>query len=354
MPDRLDNYDFHLPEHQIAQTPHAPRDRSRLMVLRRNRPGWSHRIFNDLPGLLPAGALLVLNNTRVLPHRLTATLPSKVKVEALLVEEESEPGHWRALVKKARRIKAGMRVPFSQGRLPAIALERDAQGQWLLAFEDPETLSARLQRHGLAPLPPYIQRDLHGDYQPETDRGDYQTCFARFDGAIAAPTAGLHFTAEVLSELTLRGIEMTELTLHVGAGTFAKVKTVDPALHTMHEEWYAIPGDTARKVLQAREQGRPVIAVGTTTVRALESWAAAGAPEGQQAWSRLFIRPPFSFRVLDGLITNFHLPKSTLLMLVSAFHGRENLLSAYAEAIGQGYRFFSFGDCMALLPTHTN
>jgi S-adenosylmethionine:tRNA ribosyltransferase-isomerase len=350
MPDRLEDYDFTLPPRLIAQHPLPARDRSRLMVLRRGEdaaPG--HHRFSDLPRLLPAGALLVRNNTRVAPLRLAATLAGGVRLEALLVEEEA-PGRWRALVKKARRLRPGMEVPFGGGALPATALERTPAGGWRLAFAEPERFRERLERYGLAPLPPYIRREVHESYDPRPDREAYQTCYASVEGAVAAPTAGLHFTPAVLAALEAGGVEQAELTLHVGPGTFAKVTSEDPALHSMAAEWCEIPAGTVERIRAARGEGRPVIAVGTTTVRALESWAAQGTPPAYRGWSGLFIRPPHAFRAVDGLLTNFHLPRSTLLMLVSAFHGRERLLAAYREAIARDYRFFSFGDCMAILP----
>lgn len=354
LPDSLALYDYELPPERIAQYPVQPRDASRLMLVQRGqegvRPGaWQHHVFSELPGLLPPDALVVVNNTRVSPRRLAARLPSGVEVEALLVEEEA-PGLWRALVKKAKRVKPGMSVPFAEGHLTARALERTEEGLWRLEFAEPETLPARLEVHGLAPLPPYIRRDVHNHYDPALDRADYQTCYASRDGAIAAPTAGLHITPAVLEGLDARGIERAELTLHVGAGTFAKIDGTDLAGHVMHAEWVQVPPEVGRAVLTARAAGRPVIAVGTTTVRALESWAQDGCPEDYRAWSRLFIRPPFEFRVVDGLVTNFHLPRSTLLLLVSALIGRERLLAAYSEAILQAYRFYSYGDAMLILP----
>lgn len=349
MPDRFADYDFALPQHLIAQHPLPDRDRSRLMLLRRGRGGIAHHGFAQLPALLPRDAMLVLNNTRVAPRRLTARLPGGVELEALLVHEEA-PGRWHARVRKAKRVKPGSTIPFAGGALPARALERTEDGGWLLQFDAPESLPERLEVHGLAPLPPYIRRDVHGTYDPRADRAAYQTVYARVEGAIAAPTAGLHFTPAVLEALHERGIETVEVTLHVGLGTFAKTTVEDPALHPMHAEWCTVPADAAGRIAAARAAGRPVIAVGTTCVRTLESWAAAGFPAGWEDWTRLYIRPPYDFRVVDGLLTNFHLPKSTLMLLVAAFHGRERLLAAYREAVAQRYRFFSFGDCMLIAP----
>jgi S-adenosylmethionine:tRNA ribosyltransferase-isomerase len=353
MTDRIELYDFPLPPHLIAQHPLPARDSARLMWLRRGGEAVAHHVFSELPALLPPDALLVLNDTRVAPRRLAARLPSGVEIEALLVAEAGEPGLWRALVRKARRVKAGTIVPFAGGALPAQAIARDAEGGWLLRFEHPETLPARLAAHGLAPLPPYIERDLHHGYDAaaaEADRRAYQTCYARSEGALAAPTAGLHFTPRVLAALRERGIETALLTLHVGLGTFAKLKGSDPARHTLDAERFEISPAAAARIAAAKAAGRPVVAVGTTSVRALESWAAAGSPPGLQGWAGLYIRPPYTFRVVDGLLTNFHRPRSTLLLLVSAFHGRERLLAAYGEAVRQGYRFHSFGDCMLIAP----
>jgi S-adenosylmethionine:tRNA ribosyltransferase-isomerase len=357
MPDRFERYDFPLPPHLIAQHPLPARDASRLMLLRRGTDAIAHHVFSALPALLPPEALLVLNNTRVPPRRLAARLASGVELEALLVAPEPEaqwgPGVWRARVRKARRLKPGARVPFADGHLPATALERTEDGGWRLRFDEPAGLAEGLEAHGLAPLPPYIRRAVHDGYAgapAQADRAAYQTCYAAQDGAIAAPTAGLHFTPAVLEALRARGIETAELTLHVGLGTFAKAQVEDPAQHAMHAEWYALPPRAAGQVSAARAAGRPVIAVGTTSVRALESWAAAGSPPGGEGWTELYIRPGFRFQVVDGLLTNFHLPRSTLLLLVSAFHGRERVLAAYREAVTQGYRFFSFGDCMLIAP----
>ena len=330
-----------------------------MMVLARGRSAAAHHHFSELPGLLPANALLVVNNTRVLPRRVKAILAGGARVEALLVEEQA-PGEWRAMVKRARRIKEGETVLFGDGHLPALALRREDDGSWIFRFDAPATLPDRLEQHGFAPLPPYIRRGDDLPAQDALDRSAYQTCYAAVPGAIAAPTAGLHFVPETLDQIRERGIQIAQLTLHVGLGTFTSVKAQDLDLHKMHGEWYEVPKETARQIVQARAAGRPVIAVGTTTVRALESWALECGPadgtapdnmiQGHAGWARLFIRPPFSFRIVEGLITNFHQPGSTLLMLVAAFHGFEPLLEAYREAVEREYRFFSYGDCMAILP----
>lgn len=364
MPYSLDQFQYDLPKNLIAQQPLASRHHSRMMLLTRGHGAAAHHHFHELPGLLPANALLVVNNTRVLPRRVTAVLKGGARVEALLVEELA-PGEWRAMVKRARRIKVGETVPFGDGHLPALALRRDEEGGWIFRFDEPATLPGRLEQHGFAPLPPYIRRGRDLPAQDQLDKSAYQTCYASIPGAIAAPTAGLHFVAEVLEQIRERGIGIVELTLHVGLGTFTSVKEENLDLHKMHGEWYELPKDTAQQILQARAEGRPVIAVGTTTVRALESWAQddsalegsalegselTGRAQGHSGWAHMFIRPPYSFRVVEGLITNFHQPGSTLLMLVAAFQGLEPLLEAYREAVETNYRFFSYGDCMAILP----
>lgn len=345
----LDAFDFHVPDHLIAQHPLPSREDARLMCLRRGAAGCSHRQFHDLPSLLPADSLLVVNNTKVQARRLAARLEGGTPIEALLLEEEA-PGVWRAMVKRARRIKPGQVLPFAEGRLAAKAVARTEDGCWRLAFEDPASLPGRLALHGLPPLPPYIRRDIHGSYDPARDRADYQTRFARVEGAVAAPTAGLHFTEALLERLKEQGTETVELTLHVGEGTFAKIQGSDPSAHPMHREWCEVGPDAARRLREAREHGRPIIAVGTTSVRTLETWAGRGMPESMQCWSELFVHPPYDFLAVDGMITNFHQPRTTLVLMVAAFHGRENLLAAYGEAVARGYRFFSFGDGMLILP----
>lgn len=361
MASALDAYDFVLPPEQIAQTPLPARDASRLMVLRRGRPGWEHRRFSDLPGLLPPRSVLVFNNTRVFPARLRGMRaggrPDGRPVEALLLEEVA-PGRWRAMVKPARRLKPGQVVRFADGALPGRCIERTPEGHWLLEFDDPGTFRERLERAGLTPLPPYIHRPAGSDAasaaafaeQDRRDREAYQTVYASRTGAVAAPTAGLHFTPALLSRLDQAGCVRLELTLHVGPGTFAPVKVDDPAQHRMHAEEFEIGAAVAERLLRARAEGETVFAVGTTAVRSLETWALRGFPAGLAGTTDLFIYPPFNFQVAQGILTNFHLPKSTLLMLVSAFHGRERLLEAYRAAVADGYRFFSFGDAMLILP----
>jgi S-adenosylmethionine:tRNA ribosyltransferase-isomerase len=313
------------------------------------RDGWDHRKFSDLADLLPPDAVLVANNTRVMPRRLLGETGRRTPIEALLIGEQA-PGRWVAMVHRARRIRPGESVAFAGGRIMATAVERTDAGHWVLQFDDPGTLPERLERHGLAPLPPYIERERDGAAQHAQDRASYQTLYAQVEGALAAPTAGLHFTPAILAKLRERGFPLHQITLHVGIGTFSPVKVRDPAQHVMHSERFEIAPPVAEALLAARASGRPIIAVGTTTVRTLETWAQHGFPVGISGETRIFIYPPFEFRVTHGILTNLHLPKSTLLMLVSAFHGRERLLAAYLEAVARRYRFFSFGDCMLILP----
>jgi S-adenosylmethionine:tRNA ribosyltransferase-isomerase len=345
----LDAYDYRLPPEQIAQAPLSVRDASRLMVLRRGRPGWQHHRFADLPALLPPRSLLVFNNARVIPARLLGERPGGRPVEALLVEEEA-PGLWRAMVKPGRRLKPGDRLEFAEGVLPARCMTRTAEGHWLLAFEQPETFRERLERAGLTPLPPYIRRPERSAQQERRDREAYQTVYASQPGAVAAPTAGLHFTPDLLGRLDAAGFDRQEVTLHVGPGTFVPVQVDDPAQHRMHAERFEIGASVAERLLRAQAARDPIVAVGTTAVRSLESWALRNYPPGYRGTTDLFVYPPFAFQVVHGMLTNFHLPGSTLLMLVSAFHGRELTLAAYAAAVTEGYRFFSFGDAMLILP----
>ena len=349
MGSALDAYDFVLPPEQIAQRPLAQRDASRLMVLRRGTPGWRHAQFADLLDVLPPRCMLVFNNTRVIPARLLGERPGGYPVEALLVDEVA-PGRWRAMVKPARRVRAGQTLRFASGAMTAYCLERTTEGHWLLDFGDPGTFWQRLEQAGHVPLPPYIERRDTTPAEDQRDRDAYQTVYASRPGAVAAPTAGLHFTPEMLRRLDSAGFDRVELTLHVGPGTFAPVKVEDPRNHKMHAETFEIPETAGRHLLQARSEGRPIVAVGTTAVRSLEAWARQGFPQAYAGSTDLFIYPPFNFQVVHGILTNFHLPKSTLLMLVSAFHGRELVLAAYNEAVAAGYRFFSFGDAMIILP----
>jgi len=336
---RTADFDYELPPELIAQTAAEPRDASRLLVLPAEGEA-EHRVFRDLPGYLRPGDALVLNDTRVIMARLRGRLlPGRGGVEALLLRDLGD-GRWEALVRPGRRLRPGREVDFDG--LRGTVDEARGEGFAVLRFPPGTDPTA----HGALPLPHYIH-ELPAD--PER----YQTVYARAPGSAAAPTAGLHFTPALLDQLRGRGVGVHFLTLHVGPGTFRPVSVDDPARHPMHEEWFTIAEETAAALNAARASGGRIVAVGTTVVRTLEQVAADtpdGALRGARGWTRLLILPGYRFRAIDALITNFHLPRSTLLMLVSAFAGRERVLAAYAEAVRRRYRFYSFGDAMLLFP----
>ena len=352
----LSSYNYKLPQTLIAQTPAVPRDSSRLLIVN-SRLGCVHDSFYNLANWLQPGDLLVLNNTRVIPARLYGGKTTGSKVEILLIEERSH-NCWLALVKPGKRFTMGAKIvferiddraPLDNFQLQATVVGRDeATGGRILQFELPpnKTLSQYLEFYGQLPLPPYITEGNRLD-----DR--YQTVYAEQPGAIAAPTAGLHFTPELLTKLQQQGIEQTYITLHVGIGTFRPVEAEQITDHTMHQEWIEVSPETVSKILATKARGGKVIAVGTTAARALEGAAKASPSETLAAFrgkTNLFIYPGYQWQVVDGLITNFHLPGSSLLMLVSALIGREHLLNLYQEAIAYQYRFYSFGDAMLILP----
>jgi S-adenosylmethionine:tRNA ribosyltransferase-isomerase len=346
-------YDYQLPEQLIAQNPVVPRDSARLLVVS-SEMAHQHNIFRDLPQLLQPGDLLVLNNTRVIPARLYGRKPEGAEVEVLLLEEQ-QPDRWLALVKPGRRLKPGAQIWFDaftedttqpKLRLTADVLATDEPtGGRIIQFNLPEgqSLYQVLEQLGQVPLPPYIT-------ESEADPEQYQTVYGDRPGAVAAPTAGLHFTPELLAQLEAKGIEQAFITLHVGVGTFRPVETDNITTHQMHGEWVEVPPETVEKIRQTQAQGGRVFAVGTTVTRALEGAAQAGTLQPYRGKVDLFIYPGYQWRVVEGLITNFHLPKSSLLMLVSALIGRKRLLELYQEAIAQNYRFYSFGDAMLILP----
>jgi S-adenosylmethionine:tRNA ribosyltransferase-isomerase len=338
---RLSDFDYDLPDELIAQAPAEDRDRSRLLVLERQTSAVVHRVFLDIGEYLVPGDLLVLNDTKVFPCRLQARKAGGGKAELFLLEEKGI-NLWQALVKGG--VDAGKTVTVAPD-IEAEVLSETRDGIRLVRFRGVTDIRARLGDLGRTPLPPYIKREPVAE-----DRDRYQTVYASREGAVAAPTAGLHFTGELLKWMRDRGIGTAMVTLHVGPGTFQPVRTEDIARHRMHAERYEVPTNTAEQVNRARSEGRRIIAVGTTSVRALETAARTdGKVHGGAGSSELFITPGYRFNVVDGMITNFHLPKSTLLMLVSAFAGRENVLSAYREAVRQRYRFFSYGDAMLIL-----
>ncbi len=344
---KLSSYDYKLPQSLIAQHPAPKRDQSRMLFLERKSGKISNRNFTEIVSLLPESSCLVINNTKVLPARIPGKRQSGGKIEALLIEENNN-GDWSAIVRKAGRIKQGERLEFCDGKLLAKAKERLEEGEWLLEFEETESLKERLEDVGLPPLPPYIERRNASDLQNTKDRERYQTCFATEPGAIAAPTAGLHFTPEILTEIGNRGIDILEVTLHVGLGTFSSIDQEDIRKHKMHAEFFSVSSQTLRQLQVYQNNNKQMINVGTTSVRVLETLVRQNFQESS-GWTDIFIYPPCKFTMTDGLLTNFHLPKSTLMLLVSAFCGREFLLSSYQHAVAEKYRFFSYGDCMLIL-----
>ncbi|RVT94669.1 tRNA preQ1(34) S-adenosylmethionine ribosyltransferase-isomerase QueA [Sphingomonas crocodyli] len=341
---RVDLFDFDLPPENIALRPASPRDSARMLLVEGGEGLSDHRV-SDLPSLLRAGDCLVFNDTRVIPAQLEG-LRGEAKVGATLHKREGLR-QWRAFVRNAKRVRTGDRIDFGAG-VTAIAADRGDDGSILLDFEGDEPVELLLERAGTMPLPPYIASKRATD---ERDRDDYQTMFAKEKGAVAAPTAALHFTPGLMAALADAGIGTETLTLHVGAGTFLPVKADDTDDHKMHAEWGRIDPATADRLNAVRASGGRVIAVGTTSLRLIESAAGAdGLIRPFDGDTAIFITPGYRFRGIDGLMTNFHLPKSTLFMLVSALMGRERMQAAYAHAITGGYRFYSYGDSSLLLP----
>ncbi|MBF0162366.1 MAG: tRNA preQ1(34) S-adenosylmethionine ribosyltransferase-isomerase QueA [Magnetococcales bacterium] len=340
---RLSDFDYRLPLEQIAQRPAACRDRARLLVSLPHAR--QDRLFRHLPDLLAPGDLLVLNDTRVIPARFVTRKSSGGRLEVLLVKPLPESDHWEAMASGSRRIAAGMAVELAPG-LQAMFGERLGAGFRVVLQATEGDVATAIQRHGNLPLPPYITGS-----DPRQDRHRYQTVFARHAGAVAAPTAGLHFTVPLLARLRARGVQMATVTLHVGPGTFQPVREEDLSRHHMHREWCCLPRRTARLIHATHARRGRVIAVGTTALRVLES---AALPSGRvrpfAGETGLFILPGYRFRTVDALITNFHLPRSTLLMLVAAFIGKQRLERDYAHAMRRGYRFYSYGDAQLLFP----
>ncbi|MCM3769894.1 MULTISPECIES: tRNA preQ1(34) S-adenosylmethionine ribosyltransferase-isomerase QueA [Priestia] len=341
---KVDLFDFHLPEELIAQTPLEQRDASRLMVLNKETGSVKHHMFHDLLDYVQEGDCLVLNDTRVLPARLFGTKEDTgANIEVLLLKQ-TQGDTWETLVKPAKRVKEGTVISFGDGRLTAVCKETSDQGGRLLEFNYQGIFYEVLEQLGEMPLPPYIKERLD-------DQERYQTVFAREQGSAAAPTAGLHFTEEMLEQLKTKGVHIAFLTLHVGLGTFRPVSVDDLEEHDMHSEFYQVSEGTAALLNSVREKGGRIISVGTTSTRTLETIATEhnGKFVASSGWTNIFIFPGYEFKAIDGMITNFHLPKSTLIMLVSALAGRENVISAYEQAVAEKYRFFSFGDAMLIV-----
>lgn len=341
---KVDLFDFDLPEELIAQVPLENRSDSKLMVLDKNTGDIKHDIFKNIADYFKPGDCLVLNDTRVLPARIFGTKEDTgANVEVLLLKQV-EGDRWETLVKPAKRIKEGTVITFGDGRLKAVCVELLDHGGRILDFQYEGIFYEVLDALGEMPLPPYIHERLE-------DRERYQTVFAKESGSAAAPTAGLHFTENLLEELKEKGVHIAFITLHVGLGTFRPVSVEDINEHEMHAEFYQMTEGTARLLNSVREQGGRIISVGTTSTRTLETIAAANNGKFVQTsgWTNIFIYPGYEFKAIDGMVTNFHLPKSTLIMLISALAGRENILSAYKQAVEARYRFFSFGDAMLII-----
>ena len=335
------DFSFDLPEELIAQTPMEQRDASRLLCLDKQTGAVEHRHFYDLPDLLREGDCLVLNNSRVLPTRLIGIRPTGGAVELVLLRDLGG-NRWECLSRPGRKTKPGQRILFGEGELQAVVEETVSGGNRIVRFDYEGIFLEVLERLGRMPLPPYIRQELK---DPER----YQTVYSKELGSAAAPTAGLHFTKELLETVRNKGVLTEFVTLHVGLGTFRPVKEEEIEDHEMHSEYCIIPPETAEAVNRTRKNGGRIIAVGTTSCRTLESFAKEdGTLEASSGWTNIFIYPGYRFKCIDALITNFHLPESTLIMLVSALAGRENILNAYRIAVSEKYRFFSFGDAMMI------
>lgn len=345
----MDVKDFYyeLPEELIAQDPLLDRSSSRLMVLDKNTGEVEHKIFKDIVDYLKPGDCLVINNTKVIPARLYGVKEgTQAKIEILLLKRK-ENDVWETLVKPGKKCKPGTKISFGDGLLIGEIIDIVEEGNRLIQFHYEGIFEEILDRLGQMPLPPYITHQL-------ADKNRYQTVYAKFDGSAAAPTAGLHFTPELLAQVKAMGVEIAEVTLHVGLGTFRPVKETDVLKHHMHSEFYRIEQKEADKINKAKREGHRVIAVGTTSTRTMESAAdEQGVLHETSGWTEIFIYPGYQFKVIDALITNFHLPESTLVMLVSALAGREHVLAAYETAVKERYRFFSFGDAMFIADLHT-
>ena len=349
----ISEFDYELPEELIAQAPLAERDASRLLVLDRGRASWRDNYFAELPAELREGDHLVVNNTRVFPARLVGRRePSGGGVELFLLTEQ-EPRVWEALARPARRLAVGQHISFGDGCLHAEVIGAGAEGRRIVRFDGAGDFDALLEEIGQVPLPPYIKRAAASESderRTQEDRERYQTIYAARRGAIAAPTAGLHFTPRILAALRARGVSVTEITLHVGYGTFAPVRVEELSEHAVAAEQYEITPDAAATLNEAQARGGRIVAVGTTTVRSLESATdAAGRIRAGAHSTSLTITPGYKFKFVDALITNFHLPRSSLLVLVASFAGRELTLAAYAHAVAARYRFYSYGDCMLIV-----
>jgi len=349
----INEFDYELPENLIAQMPADKRQNSRMMVLDRSRQTIDNKHFFDIVDYLDSNTILVLNDTKVLPARLYGRKDTGAKIEVFLLEKKNTNNDrlWSCLIKPSKKIKPDTVITIS-GDLQARAVKRlEDDGEWLveLTFPENENLLDILHKTGNIPLPPYIERKVNSEELKQFDKERYQTVYAKDEGSVAAPTAGLHFTKEILKTLQDKGVEIAYVTLNVGLGTFRPVKCENISEHKMHSETFEITKETADKINHAKAAGKKLVAVGTTTVRTLETaYKKYGEIKECHDHSELFIYPPYEFKVVDELITNFHLPKSTLLMLVSAMAGKDFIFRAYEQAVKDKYRFFSYGDCMLI------
>ena len=335
------DFDFHLPEELIAQTPLEKRDSSRLLIVDRETGQFSYQHFDNIIDQLEPGDALVMNNTRVLPARLYGTKPETGGHVELLLLKNTQGDFWEVLAKPAKRLRVGTRVSFGDGRLTATVTEELEHGGRIVRFDYQGIFLEVLESLGEMPLPPYIHEKLE-------DRERYQTVYAKENGSAAAPTAGLHFTEELLDKIAAKGVKLVYLTLHVGLGTFRPVSVDNLEEHEMHSEFYSLSEEAAEALRQVKASGHRIVAVGTTSIRTLETIGSKfeGQIQADSGWTNIFIKPGYQWKIVDAFSTNFHLPKSTLVMLVSAFAGRQLTLEAYEHAIAERYRFFSFGDAM--------
>ncbi|MGI6606015.1 MAG: tRNA preQ1(34) S-adenosylmethionine ribosyltransferase-isomerase QueA [Peptococcia bacterium] len=338
----ISEFDYYLPEELIAQEPLPDRDQSRLLVLHRDSGQIEHRHFADILTYLREGDVLVSNNTRVIPARLFGRKEATGALIEVFLLRQLEQKKWEVLVRPGKKVKPGTRIIFGAGELVGVPIETTASGGRIMEFQYEGIFQEILSSLGQVPLPPYIKKQL-------ADPERYQTVYAKEPGSAAAPTAGLHFTPALIDAVRAQGVEWVELLLHVGLGTFRPVKEEDILQHKMHAEYFEITEQAAEKINRALAEKRRVIAVGTTSTRALESAFAAEKVQAGNGWTDIYIYPGYQFKVITGLVTNFHLPKSTLIMLVSALAGREKIMQAYAGAVRERYRFFSFGDAMLIL-----
>ncbi|MDR4496653.1 MAG: tRNA preQ1(34) S-adenosylmethionine ribosyltransferase-isomerase QueA [Candidatus Scalindua sp.] len=345
---KLSDYDYDLPRQLIAQYPRSKREDSRLLILHRKGSRIEHRKFFEIIEYLHAGDVLILNDTKVVPAKIVGSKKTGGRVEALLIRKIDD-AVWELLLKSNRKLKTNDSLYFSDHSVEGKTVCKNKTGSWYVEFKNGNEFMEVLKNTGKMPLPPYIKRNGENQQLTIIDETRYQTVYAKNVGAIAAPTAGLHFSEELLKKITEKKITIGYITLHVGLGTFQTIKDEDFTRHTMHKEFYKVPQNTIDAIHNAMSLGKKIVATGTTACRVLETIARDGRVKEHSGWTDLFIYPPYQFKVTDSLVTNFHLQKTSLMLLVAAFAGRENILNAYKSAIDHGYRFYSYGDCMLII-----